>query len=595
MKKLLVSYWKYSRGIRGYALGTIGLFIGAFLFRDVLRPFAMQHVIDALVPVYGKTTADTFEVIFYVGAFAVIHLISQFFFRGGEFSNSKFEARHMNILRNAALEHTIKHSLSFFAETFTGSIVTKQKRYVGSAELLFDETVGQYLYITVQIIGIIFVIFSISIPIACGILIWTIGYLINIKITAKRRLELDEIAASYDSKVTGIFADIIGNISVVKMFGQHQHEQARFKKATDEHEQALMTSWNFSNWQGVVQGIFSSIIHLGTLCTSVYFCIHGKITVGSVMLITIYAGQLSGSLWDFGRSIKRSSRAIGDAKEMLEIMNEDAEIVIAPGAFEHPTIEPHECTIKFNKVAFRYKNGLRVFKDFDLTIPAGQKVAFIGSTGAGKTTLVQLLLRNVDVTDGSITIGPYNIKTSVTPDGLKDLISCVSQNIDLFYLSLADNIAYGRPSASRAEIIEAARKARIHDFIITLEEGYDTKVGEHGVKLSGGQRQRIAIARALLHNAPILILDEATSALDNVTEKEIQNILETGLHNKTVIVIAHRLTTIRNCDRIIVLNNGKIAQDGTHDQLVTDTSDKGIYHRLLNSHEIILEEETLLS
>ena len=589
MKKVLLSYWHYSKGIRSYAFATIALYMAAFLFRDVFRPFAMQHVVDALVPVFGKPGSDYGTVIYYVGMFALVHILSQIFFRTADFKNSKFEARHMNILRNVALEQMIKHSLSFFANSFSGSLVTKQKRYVNAAELIFDELVGQYIYVFVQVIGIVIVLFTISVPIACGVLLWTIGYAYNIKRTAKTRLKLDEIASEMDSKVTGVFADIIGNISIVKMFGRHDHEKERFKAVADEQEAALMASWNFSNRQGVIQGVFSTIIHLGAMFTGVLFCIQGKMTVGEVMLVTLYAGQLSGCLWDFGRSIRRSSRSVADAFEMIEIADQEPELQDYPHANPNPALKPAEASVAFDRVSFHYPNGLKVFQDFNLEIPAGQKVAVIGSTGAGKTTLIQTLLRSLDVQGGSIHIGPYNIKTDVTQDGLKRLVSCVSQNIDLFYLSLAENIAYGRPEATREEVILAAKKARIHDFILTLPEGYETKVGERGVKLSGGQRQRIAIARALLHDTPILVLDEATSSLDNVTEKEIQSILENGLKDKTVLVVAHRLTTIRNCDRIIVLENGEIVQDGNHEALIEDAS--GIYYRMLNSHEFAVREE----
>ena len=315
----------------------------------------------------------------------------------------------------------------------------------------------------------------------------------------------------------------------------------------------------------------------------------GNLTAGEISLVLTYSATLSETMWISARSLRKYTKGLADAAEMIDIIEAPAEITDSPYAFTNRSIHKRVVGITFDNVTFTHNGGQPLFKNFCLKIDAGQKVAIIGSTGAGKTTLVNLLLRNIEATSGSIRVEPYDIRKDVTQDALKSLISTVSQNADMFHRTIRENIAYGKQDATDEEIIEAAKKARIHDFIVEqTANGYDTKVGERGVHLSGGQKQRIAIARALLHDAPVLIFDEATSSLDNVTEKEIQLILETGLKDKTVLVIAHRLSTIRNCDRIIVLNNGSINQDGTHEELILDK--EGIYYKMLHSTDVALKE-----
>lgn len=582
MKKVLSAYWRYSKGIRKFGLAAIVVMMISFFLRNILRPLALKGVFDGL-------NSGPDQILWLVFLFALVALIGNVFYSLGDFLISAYEGRQIRTLRNVAFREMIKHPLSFFAHTFSGSLVTKQRRFVGSAEVLFDELSGQYLYILIQVVGVVVVMSTVSTPMMVGFLVWIILYCIVAILAASKRMKLDTFEAEMDSKVTGSFADPIGNIALVKLFGTHEREQNRFRKVTEKHYEALMASWTFSNWQSVIQRIFSSSLHIGALAGSVYLWQTHQLSVGGIVLVTTYASQLVDCLWDFSRSIKRSTKAIADAKEMTEIINLPAAISDRPNASPNPELEPHQRSIEFNQVTFAYPSGTHVFDNFSLSIESGKKVAIIGTTGAGKTSLVQLLLRSVEAQSGSIRVGPYDISKDVTQDGLKLLVSCVPQNTDMFHRSIFDNIAYGKQDATEAEVHEFAKKARIHDFIMSLPKGYHTKVGERGVMLSGGQKQRIAIARALLHDAPILILDEATSSLDNVTEKEIQCIFEESLADKTVIVIAHRLSTIRNCDRIIVLEEGKIVQDGSHDELVRDES--GIYYQMLNSHDLAVREE----
>lgn len=586
MKRVLSVYWKYTKGIRTSAFLTLALFAVGMIFRDILRPYVVKDLVDGLTT-HGDDKSYLWGKVL---LFAGVHFVAQIGFRSAEFLNAVFESKHMRNLRNTAFAHMIQHSLSFFAGNYAGSLVTRQKRFVGSAEVLFDELSETTLGMIIQVVGICIILSFVSIPMVIGILIWVGFYITNSVIMGKKRLALDYKEAEEESKVTAEFADRVSNISVVKTFGTFKREKMRFYEVTTNHYKALRKTLKFSNTQNAIQGFLSAIIHITGISAALWLWINNRITTGNVILVIIYAGQLSTTLWGFGKTIRKYSRSIADAKEMVDIIDLPLTIVDAPNALtEVPPLLPNEATIDFKNVSFSYPKSEQIFKNFNLHIPAGQKVAIIGSTGAGKTTLISLLFRMVDPQEGSVHIGPYNIKTDVTQDAFKPCIGLVAQNIELFNQTIGENISYGKPDAQLDEIIHAAEKAHIHDFIIKQDKQYDTMVGERGVKLSGGQRQRIGIARALLHDAPILVFDEATSSLDNITEMEIQRILENGLREKTVIVIAHRLSTIRNCDRIIVMEQGDIVQDGNHEELITDTT--GIYYQLLNSREIMNKEE----
>ncbi|MCA9360717.1 ATP-binding cassette domain-containing protein, partial [Candidatus Kaiserbacteria bacterium] len=264
----------------------------------------------------------------------------------------------------------------------------------------------------------------------------------------------------------------------------------------------------------------------------------------------------------------------GEIKEGLNELSVPIEII---DAREAPTLLTDGATIAWKQVRFRFE-GQPVFTDFDLNIPRGQRLGLVGRSGAGKSTFVSLMLRQHDITAGSIEIDGQDI-SKVTQDSLRQNIAVVPQEPALFHRSIRENIAYGKPSATEEELIEVAKKAQAYDFIMSLPEGFETMVGERGVKLSGGQKQRVAIARAMLKDAPILVLDEATSALDSESEVAIQKALETLMEGRTVIAIAHRLSTLRKMDRIIVMENGKIIEDGEHNKL---SKAGGTYERLWN-------------
>jgi ATP-binding cassette subfamily B protein len=335
-----------------------------------------------------------------------------------------------------------------------------------------------------------------------------------------------------------------------------------------------MLGWNLGTVSETVQGFLVVILEFLVMYGAVLLWKQGKITVGDFALLQAYLIQIFQQLWNFGRFVRRVYESVADANEMTEILETPHEIQDAPGA---QTLTVAKGKIELCNVNFAYENNPPVLDNFNLTIDPGERAALIGPSGGGKSTIVKLLLRFTDIQGGEILIDGQNI-AKVTQESLRKNIALVPQEPILFHRSLMENIRYGKPEATAEQVMKAAALAHADEFISKFPQGYETFVGERGVKLSGGERQRVAIARAILKNAPILILDEATSSLDSESEHYIQDALKTLMKDKTVIVIAHRLSTIMQMDRIIVLENGKITEQGKHEELLK--VEDGTYQRL---------------
>jgi ABC-type multidrug transport system fused ATPase/permease subunit len=301
--------------------------------------------------------------------------------------------------------------------------------------------------------------------------------------------------------------------------------------------------------------------------------VHGTITVGDFLLVTTLMIQLIRNVFDMANGLPDTYDMVGSIRDSLDMLIVPREIRDRPAAAE---LEVGPGEVAFDDVTFAYDRKRPVFEGLKLTIPAGQRVGLVGHSGAGKTTLVTLLMRLYDVQVGAIRIDGQNI-AEVTQASLRRSIALIPQDVILFHRTLMDNIRYGRPGASDVAVIQAARRAHAHEFVCALPDGYQTLVGERGVKLSGGQRQRIAVARALLKQAPILVLDEATSALDSESEALIQAGMSEAMAGKTVIAIAHRLSTLAHLDRLLVIDNGRVVEDGSHTELLARN---GIYANL---------------
>ena len=333
-------------------------------------------------------------------------------------------------------------------------------------------------------------------------------------------------------------------------------------------------SWFADAWIQSVQGALSLAVQIGLLVGAVFLWQQGLVTVGDFILIQLYILGLIDRIWNLGNALRRVYDAFADASEMVDILERQVAIEDAPNA---KSLELKSGQIDLSDVSFSFENDRPVLRDFSLTIVGGEKVALVGPSGAGKSTITRLLLRLHDPRTGAIRIDGQDLR-GLTQESLRRAISYVPQEPALFHRTLSENIAYGKSGATEAEIMEAAKRAHCREFISALPMGYDTLVGERGIKLSGGERQRVAIARAILKDAPILILDEATSSLDSESEALIQAAFAELMVGKTVIAIAHRLSTIMKMDRIIVVEGGNVVLTGTHDELLSQGSN--LYKKL---------------
>ncbi len=484
-----------------------------------------------------------------------------------------FEARVMVDLYNRAFAYLIGHSHDFFSKNFTGTLQRRVSRYAQSFESVIDIFAFGFFSTFVFTIGVVIVLAQRNVLLGLGVLAWTVFFIWLQVIMTRWRQPLRVARSKEESNVTGVLSDSISNQSTVSLFAAGEHERSTLRDALRKWYDATIRSWNADTWLLAVQGLLAIVIEVALLAGAVFLWQRGLITIGDFVLIQVYIIGLVNRIWGIGSSMRRLFSSFADAHEMIEIFDTEHSVMDAPDA--KPLIISSGA-ISMQSVGFSFTGERAVLEDFNLDIRAGEKVALVGPSGAGKSTVTKLLLRLYDVTAGSVRVDGQDIREA-TQDSLRENISFVPQEPILFHRSLKDNIRYGRPEATDEEVIEAARKAHCHEFIDGLPEKYETHVGERGVKLSGGERQRVAIARAILKNAPILILDEATSALDSESEALIQDALRVLMEGKTVIVIAHRLSTIMTMDRIVVIESGKIAAEGTHDELVAGG---GLYQKL---------------
>ncbi|MFA5937462.1 MAG: ABC transporter ATP-binding protein [Candidatus Paceibacterota bacterium] len=491
------------------------------------------------------------------------------------FSSAYFEAGIMAGLREQAFSYMIGHSHSFFANNFGGSLTQKVNKYARAFEKLTDKIVFEGLPLLVRGIGTVIAIYTLFPKYAYILGIFCIVFLLTALIYTRYKLKYDVLAALSDTKTVGVLADSIGNHSSIQIFTGHQYEQNRVGETVQKQKKATLLNWYLWESLGAIQGFYMVSIEFIVFWVAIGDWKLGLITLPIIILIQSYLLRLADNLWSFAAIVRTFYDGFADAQEMALILNTPYEI---QDKAETVLKLKAKGEVIFDNVSYIYKNNnKKVLDNFSLTIPVGQKVAIVGSSGAGKTTFVRLLMRLFDINSGKIMIDGTDI-IKITQENLREQIAFVPQDPVLFHRTLKENIRYGRRDATDEEVFQAASLSHCDDFINSLPLGYETYVGERGVKLSGGERQRVAIARAILKNAPILILDEATSSLDSHSESLIQDALVKLIKGKTTIVIAHRLSTIRQMDRIIVVENGKIIEDGAHEELLNKKS--GLYKKL---------------
>ncbi len=488
----------------------------------------------------------------------------------------KGEIVAMANIRRRCFGKLAEQSMHFHNEKFGGSLVNQVQRFTSAYERLMDSMIWRVIPLITSLVSAL-VILGFVLPwfaLVLGICVLTFMTFAWFSFKGVRHLSEAEAASS--SKLTGQLADSITNIMTVKSFSGERIEKELFARRNRAWFGASRNVMRAIIWRDVG---FGSILVTLAIATFI-FVIGGNawfgVGIGTLFLAMTYMNHIWGQLWQFNGIMRDFNRVFGDAQEMTEILDASILVKDSPNA---KTLHVPDGIVSFHGVDFQHiDDSEKVFQNFSLNIPAGQRIGLVGRSGSGKTTLTKLLLRFADVQKGSIEIDGQNIG-DVTQDSLRKSIAYVPQEPMLFHRTIAENISYGRPDATLDEIREAARQANALEFIDKLPKGFDTLTGERGVKLSGGQKQRVAIARAILKDAPILVLDEATSALDTESEKLIQEALQRLMKGRTSIVIAHRLSTVAELDRIIVLSDGRIVEDGSHEELLTRN---GTYAKLWN-------------
>ncbi|MDB5184178.1 MAG: MdlB, multidrug/protein/lipid transporter ATPase, ATP-binding cassette, subfamily bacterial [Candidatus Saccharibacteria bacterium] len=487
--------------------------------------------------------------------------------------NWTMETAAMRDLYHQIFTALSEQSLTFHSNRFGGALVSQTTKFVGSFERFMDTLVFQFIPsvsgIAAAIIIMSFVFWQYAVFLIIIVTLFISIVAFGTKIMTIRNTEESQANTAVNATV----ADAITNIANIKA---HGHETIELKRLADKT--MFWRGKSLSTMRGflfVSTGYSTLMAFLNTmaLVAAIVASSQHTISIGVVYLAVTYTFTVSRQLWEMNSIMRNYNRVISDAHDMTEIL------LLEPEVTNHTThqLKVHDGDIAFHNVTFTHDgNNDALFHNFNLQIKAGQRVGLVGHSGSGKTTLTRLLLRFSDVEDGEITIDNHNI-AEFTQQSLRKNIAYVAQEPMLFHRTLSENIAYGKQSATQAEIVKAAKLAHALDFIEALPQGFDTLVGERGVKLSGGQRQRIAIARAILKDSPILVLDEATSALDSESEQLIQASLERLMKGRTSIVIAHRLSTIAKLDRIIVLEDGEVIEDGSHQELLKLN---GIYARL---------------
>ncbi|MCC7500356.1 ABC transporter ATP-binding protein [Candidatus Nomurabacteria bacterium] len=476
-------------------------------------------------------------------------------------------------LTNQAFSHLLHHSYQFFTSSFAGALTRRVTRYAHAFDKLYDSIAHSLGPALLYIVGIIIVLGTRSALLSVILLVWTVLFVFIQWWLIRWQQPLRRARAEEDSNVTAAVADSISNQTTIQLFSGNQYENGLVHNAARKWQNALTRVWMSEWWIYGTLGLFALAINVVLLWVALQYWQQGLLVVGDFVLIQAYVFRLMNHIWSIGREFRSIYTSIADAGEMVALLETPHEVTNKKGA---KPLATKNGEVWFDDVSFRFGDGKNVLHQFNLRIAPGEKVALVGPSGAGKSTVTKLLLRLYDVDKGNINIDGQNI-AEVTQDSVRDAIAFVPQEPILFHRTLMENIRYGRRDATDAEVIEAAKAAHCHEFIDALPQKYETYVGERGIKLSGGERQRVAIARAILKDAPILVLDEATSSLDSESEAYIQDALETLMEGKTVITVAHRLSTIMKMDRIVVMQGGAIVAMGTHLELIRE---QGLYQKL---------------
>ncbi|WP_375505956.1 ABC transporter ATP-binding protein [uncultured Nostoc sp.] len=470
----------------------------------------------------------------------------------------------------AYLQH---HSHRYLSSSFSGALAHRISETSLGVTQTMQMMITEFMPVIVVYTVATMLLYRAYPPLAAFVGIWAVLFIsISFWLATRCRIYSRKAAAAR-SETTGIIVDAVTNLTNSRLFARLGFERRYLnEQLKDELKEVRESNW-YSERIRWFQFISAAVLKIGTLYYSLSLWSQGTIATADFVVATSLSLLIISEARNLSRRFLEFFEHIGNIANGVSIIVQPHEIIDRDSAIAHSITQGK---IEFRQVNFGYSLGKKVFDNLSITIQPGERVGLVGFSGSGKSSFVNLILRQFDPQSGQILIDGVDIQ-DMTQDALHVQISLIPQDPSLFHRTLIENIRYGRLDATDEEVIEAARKAYAHDFIAQIKEGYNSLVGERGVKLSGGQRQRIAIARVILKDAPILILDEATSSLDSITEKAIQNTLDLAMDGKTVIVVAHRLSTIAHLDRILVFDQGRIIEDDTHAKLLAR---RGAYYRL---------------
>lgn len=526
---------------------------------NVVVPWLIKDVIDKVL-----ANKDTVTLNLIVIGILVLFLFRGFFYFGERYLMSFVGQKIVNDIREKLYRHLQTLSLSYFDRRKTGNIMSNLTNDVSALQTAIAGNLISFVQEAVILAGSLVSMFALYWKLTLLTLVIVPLVVVTINFFGGRLRKAGHDVQGKMADITALLEEAISGIRIIRSFNREEFEIKRFVVQNDKNFWALMTTTKLTSMLTPFIQFFAAIAVTGIIWYGGMSVIEGKMTAGALIAFLIYAINLANPVRRISEIYGDIQKSLAAADRVFETLDTMPEVQEKKNAITLPKVQGH---IVFDHVSFAYDKDHEALTDFNLEVKPGQVVALVGPSGAGKSTVANLLPRFYDITGGKLTIDGVNIK-DVTFSSLRQQIGLVPQETMLFNASVHDNILYGRLDASEEEVIAAAKAANAHEFIMDLPQGYDTHVGDRGNALSGGQRQRIAIARAILKNPQILILDEATSALDTESEKIVQAALDRLMEGRTAVVIAHRLSTVRNADDIVVIDHGKIVEEGTHTELL---------------------------